>query len=216
MTNLAALAPTLAGTLKVNGTLDGPINSMAAQMQMTSDLSVRGSPRETVQASIKARGLLARASATVQAQGQYGGAPVELDASVERGAGDTFHVTVQRADWKSAHLQGDLTTVANMTPSSGSGTLRIDRLADLQSLIGTNIAGSITGNFALKASGSHTNAQLQLDAQNIVVPGFSGSAHLTASGPINDLSLQVAVQSPHLNGEPASVDAAAHLNVAGS
>ena len=37
---------------------------------------------------------------------------------------------------------------------------------------------------------------------------------LTASGPINDLSLQVAVQSPHLNGEPASVDAAAHLNIA--
>jgi translocation and assembly module TamB len=214
VTNLAVLAPTLAGTLKANGTLDGPINSMAAQLQMTSDLSVHGSPRSTFQASIKARGLPARASATVQAQGQYGEAPVELDASVERGAGDTLHVTVQRADWKSAHLQGDLTTVANTTPSSGSGKLRIDRLADLQGLIGTNIAGSINGNFALKPAGSHTNAQLQLDAQNIVVAEYSGNAHLTASGPINDLSLQVAVQSPHLNGEPASVDAAARLNVA--
>ena len=215
MTNLAVLAPALAGTLKVNGTLDGPINSMAAQLQMNSDLSVRGSPRSAFQASIKARGLPARASATIQAQGQYDGAPVELDASVERGAGDTLHLTVQRADWKSAHLQGDLTTVANTTPSSGGGSLRIDRLADLQSLIGTAIAGSITGNFALKASGGHTNTRLQLDAQNVVVPQFSGNAHLTASGPINDLSLQVAVQSPHLNGEPASVDAAAHLNVAG-
>jgi translocation and assembly module TamB len=214
VTNIAALAPTLAGTLKVNGTLDGPIDSMATQLQMTSDLSVRGSPRETVQASIKARGLPARANATVQAQGRFSGAPVELDASVERGAGDTFHVTVQRADWKSAHLQGDLTTVANMTPGSGSVNLRIDRLADLQSLIGTSIAGSITGNLALKPVGSHTNAQLQLDAQNIVAPEFSGNAHLTASGPINDLSLQVAVQAPHFNGEPASIDAAAHLNVA--
>ena len=214
LTNVAALAPALAGTLKLNGTLDGPINSMAAQLQMTADLSIRGSPRSAFQASIKARGLPARASAMVQAHGQYGGAPVELDASVERGAGDTFHVSVQRADWKSARLQGDLTTVANTTPDRGSGTLRIDRLADLQSLIGTNIAGSITGKFALKSAGSHTNAQLQLDAQNIVVAEYSGNAHLTASGPINDLSLQVAVQSPHLNGEPASVDAAARLNVA--
>lgn len=214
VTNVAAFAPTLAGTLKVNGTLEGPINSMATQLQMTSDLSVRGSPRTAFQASIKARGLPARASATVQAQGQFGGAPVKLDASVERGAGDAFHVTVQRADWKSAHLQGDLTTVANTIPASGSGSLRIDRLADLQNLIGTNIAGSITCNFALKPAGSRTNAQLQLDAQNIVVAEYSGNAHLTASGPINDLSLQVAVQSPHLNGEPASFDAAARLNVA--
>jgi translocation and assembly module TamB len=214
VTNLAALEPTLAGTLKVNGTLDGPLNSMATQLQMTSDLSFRGSPRETVQASIKARGLPARASATVQAQGKFDGAPVELDASVEHGAGDTFHVIVQRADWKSAHLQGDLTTVANATPSSGSGKLRIDRLGDLESLIGTKIAGSITGNFALRPAGSHTNSQLQLDAQNIVVNQFSGNAQLTASGPINDLSVKVALQSPHLNGELASVDAAAHLNVA--
>jgi translocation and assembly module TamB len=214
VTNVAALVPTLAGTLKVNGTLDGPIDSMATQLQMTSELSVRGAPRATFQASIKARGLPARASATVQAQGQYGGAPVELDASVEHGAGDTFRVTVQRADWKSAHLQGDLTTVANTTPNGGSGSLRIDRLADLQSLLGTNIAGSITGNFSLKPAGSHTNAQLQLDAQNIVVAEYSGNAHLTASGPINDLSLKVAVQSPHLYGEPASVDAAAHLDIA--
>jgi translocation and assembly module TamB len=213
VTNLAALAPALAGTLKVNGTLDGPINSMAAQLQMTSNLSVRGSPRASLQASINARGLPARASATVQAQGQYAGAPVNLDASVERSAGETFHVTVQRADWKSAHLQGDLTTVANMMPGSGSGKLRIDRLADLQSLFGTAIAGSVSGNFALKPAGNHTNALLQLDAQNIVVAQFSGGAHLTASGPIDDLSLKFAVQSPHLNGEPASVDAAAHLKV---
>ena len=48
LTNLAVLSPTLAGTLKVNGNLDGPINSLAAQLQMTSTLSVRGSPRETI------------------------------------------------------------------------------------------------------------------------------------------------------------------------
>ena len=219
VTNVAAFAPTLAGTLKVNGTLEGPINSMATQLQMTSDLSVRGSPRTAFQASIKARGLPARASATVQARGQFGGAPVKLDASVERGASDAFHVTVQRADWKSAHLQGELTTVANTIPASGSGTLRIDRLADLQNLIGTNIAGSITirnfrGGREARNPGFTRTAQLQLDAQNIVVAEYSGNAHLTASGPINDLSLQVAVQSPHLNGEPASFDAAARLNVA--
>jgi translocation and assembly module TamB len=42
---------------------------------------------------------------------------------------------------------------------------------------------------------------------------MSANAHLTASGPTDALSLQLAVQSPDLGGEPASLDTGARLNL---
>jgi translocation and assembly module TamB len=213
--NLTPLSAALAGTLKVAGRLDGPLDSLTAQLQLTSSLSVRGSPRGTLEASLKARGLPARASATLQAHGTLGGAPLQLDAALERSAGKTFHVAVQRAQWRSAHLDGELTTAADLTPGHGSLRLRIERLADLQPLLGTPIAGSIAGSLALRPAVHRTYAQLRLDAHNIVAANLSASGWLTASGPTEALSLQLHVQSPNLKGEPASLDTAARLKLAG-
>jgi translocation and assembly module TamB len=215
ITNVVAFAPALAGTLKASGNLDGPINSFAAQLQASSNLSVHGSPLETIQASVKARGLPSQASATLSAQGQFDGSPIELDALVERAAGDAFHAVVHRAEWKSAHLAGDLTAGANLTPQSGSANLRIDRLLDLQDLLGTHIDGSVKANLAMRVLERHTQAQLQVDAENIVTTDFSGNAHLAATGSLNDVAVKLSAQSPNLKGEPASADASAHLNVAG-
>jgi translocation and assembly module TamB len=214
ITDLSALSAALGGTLKVAGRLDGPLDSLAAQLQLTSSLAVRGSPRGTVEASLTARGLPSRASATVRAQGDLAGAPLQLDASLERASGKTFHVAVHRAEWRSAHLAGDLTTTADMTPRHGSLNLRIDRLADLQPLLGMPIAGSIAGSLALRPLDHRTYVQLQLDADNIVAASLAASGRLTASGPTEALSLQLNVQSPNLKGEPASLDTTARLRLA--
>ena len=151
LTNLTVLSPTLAGTVKLKGDVDGPIKSLTTRLQLTSSLSVRGSPRETIEASIKARGLPSRVSATLQAQGRFGGAPLQLDASLERGADDTFHVVVHRSEWKSASLEGDLTTAANAAPGHGSLRLRMDRVADLQPLLGTQARGQHRRRFGAAA-----------------------------------------------------------------
>lgn len=214
LTNLTVLSPTLAGAVKLKGDVDGPIKSLTTRLQLMSTLSIRGSPRETVEASIKARGLPSRVSATLQAQGRFGGAPLQLDASLERGADDTFHVVVHRSEWKSASIEGDLTTAANAAPGHGSLRLRVDRVADLQPLLGTRLEGSIAGGLTLRPVGGRTDAQLQLDARNIVAGDLAANARLTASGPTDALSLQLAVQSPDLGGEPASLDTAARLNLA--
>ncbi len=215
VTNVAALAPALSGTVKVNGNLDGPINSFAAQLQVASNLSVRGSPLETIQANIKARGLPSQASAMLLVQGRFDGSPVELDAALERAGGDALHIAVHRAEWKSAHLAGDLTTGTDLTPQTGSAELRIDHLADLHSLLGTSIDGSIKGTLALRPVARHAQVQAQLDAENIVTTNVSGNAHLSASGSLDDLALKVSAQAPNLRGEPASVDASARLNATG-
>src|SRR4029077_16765753 len=84
---------------------------------------------------------------------------------------------------------------------------------DLQPLLGTSLKGSIAGNLALKPLAGHTYMQLQLDAKNIVAADVPANARLTASGPIDALTLQVNVQSPNLRGEAGSLDAAARLNL---
>ena len=210
--NVGVLVPGVAGTLKANGSLDGPVNSFAAQLQLTSNLSIQGSPLETIQASIKAGGLPSEMSATLLAQGRFDGAPVQVDAAVQRAAGGTFRVIVHRGDWKSAHVEADLTTAANFTPQNGSASLRVDHLVDLQGLLGTKIDGAVHGNLALHPVERRTQLQLQLDADNIATADLSGNAHLTATGTFNDLSLKLSAQSPDLKGEPASVYATAHLD----
>jgi translocation and assembly module TamB len=210
--NVGALVPDIAGTLKVNGSLDGPVNSFSAQLQLTTNLSVQGSPLETIQASIKARGLPSQTSATLLAQGRFDSAPVQVDAAVQRAPGDTFRVTVHRGDWKSAHLEGDLTTAANFAPQNGTANLRIDHLADLQGLLGAKIDGALHGSLALHPVERRTQLHLQLDADNIATADLSGDAHLSATGSFNELSLKLTARSPDLKGEPASLDATASLN----
>jgi translocation and assembly module TamB len=214
LANLAVLSPTLAGALKVNGEIAGPIRSLTTQLQLTSSVSVSGSPRATIEASIKAHGLPSRVSATLQARGRFAGAPLQLAASLERDADDAFHVVVQRSQWKSASLEGDLTTGANLAPGHGGLHLRVDQLADLQPLLGPRLAGSIAGDLTLRPVGGRTYAQARLEAQNIVAGGVSANAQLTASGASDALALQLAVQSPDFGGEPASLDSRARLNLA--
>ena len=213
LSDLNVLSPALGGMLKVNGQLEGPLKSIAAELQATSNLSIRGSPPQTIQASITAHGLPSLSTATVQAQGSLGGAPLHLNAAVDRGAGNNLHVVVQRTEWKSARIEGDFTTAANMTSGEGTVQLRMDRLADLQPLLGTSLAGSISGSLTLKPVDGQTYAQLRLDAKNVAAANLSADAQLTASGPTDALALQLSVQSPDLGGKPASVDTGGRLNL---
>ena len=213
LASLTALSPVLAGTLKANGAIEGPVTSLASELQLTSSLSVRNSPRGTIEASIKAHGLPARPSATLDAQGDLAGAPLRLDAALDRGAGDTFRLLVRRAEWKSAQVEGDLTTAANMTGGHGMLRLSMGHLEDLQPLLGTSLRGSIAGHLALTSAASRTVTHLQLDARDIVMAEIPASARLTASGPPNALAVHVTAQSPNLRGEAARLDAEAHLNL---
>ena len=210
---LAVLSPMLAGDLKMNGEASGALDSLTAALQLTANLSVRGSPREPIEATIKARGLPSRVSATLAAHGRFAAAPLELDAALERGAGGGFHLVVQRSQWKSASVEADLTTGANLAPGHGNLRLRVDRLADLQPLLGTSLEGSLAAELALKPAGGRTYIQLRLDAPNVVAGQLAANAHLTAAGPTEALLLQLAVHSANVGGAPASLESTARLDL---
>jgi translocation and assembly module TamB len=211
--DLAVLSSSVGGTLKVIGQVSGPITSFANQSRLTSSVSIGGAPRESIEMSVAARGLPTHVSATLQAQGHLQGAPLQLDALIERAAGNAFHVSVRRAEWKSAHAHGDLTAGADALPGRGTLHMSVQRLGDLQPLLGATLKGSIAGDLSLRPAAGRTHAQLRLDARDIVVADIPASAQLNASGPMDSLAVHLNVQSPNLRGEPGSLESAARLSL---
>lgn len=210
--NLGLISPSMAGSLETNGTVSGPLQSLTADVRARSRLSIHGSPPGTVEATLQARGLPAAPRAVVQANGTFDGAPLRLDASLERVAQSGFHVVVQRTAWKSVLVKGDLTANRNLATGHGSLSLRIDRLADLQHFVGTNLEGSIAADVTLNPSAGRTRAQGEIIARNVAISGISGDARISATGPVDALRIELAAQSPNVGGAPASLSSAARLN----
>jgi len=212
ISDLAALSSDLAGNLKASGRLAGTPRSLAGDALLSSRLSLRGSASGAVEASVHARGLPSEPSGTIQAHGMVDDAPLNVDAAVER-SGKSFQLHVRQADWKSAHLEGDLAADATLTQSHGQLNLRIAQLSDLDRLLGTSLAGSVEGRLGFLPAQGHTQAQLELDGKKIVFGQFAGDAHLQAVGVSNAVGLKLTVQLPELSGKPASLASAAVLNI---
>ena len=211
--NLAMLSSDLAGELKASGTLGGAPASLAADADLGAQLSVRGSPSGAVKATLHVRGLPAAPSGSVQAHGDLDGAPLNLDAAIERQGTDAFHVMVRQADWKSAHVDGDLTADAALTQSHGQLNMRIAQLGDLDRLLGTTIAGSAEGSVRFAPERGQTQAQVQLEGRDLKVGSFAGNVHLRGTGVPAAFGLQMTAEAPDLNALPASLAAAADLDL---
>lgn len=210
--NLALLSPIMAGSLETSGTAEGSLKSMAASVQARSTLSVHGGPPSRFEATLQAHGLPSSPSGTLHAHGSFQGAPLRLDASVNRVASALYRVVIDQAAWKSLSASGDLTAGPDLGASHGQLQLRIDHLDDLQPLIGGAIQGSLAANVSLKPSARHPYARFDLAARNIIVHGVSGNAQLRAAGPLDALPISLHAASASLSGFPAEITARARLN----
>ncbi len=139
-------------------------------------------------------------------------APLKVDAAVER-SGKSFQLHIRQADWKSAHIEGDLTADAALTESHGQLRLAIGQLSDLDRLLGVSIAGSVDGNVGLAPGQGHTQVHLELDGKNVAIGQFAGNVHLQAMGASDALGLRLSAQLPEFYGKPVSLASAATLNV---
>ncbi|HEY2037478.1 MAG TPA: translocation/assembly module TamB domain-containing protein, partial [Steroidobacteraceae bacterium] len=209
---LALIWPTVAGSFETTGTADGPLQSLTANVQASSQLAMQGEPAGKVEASLQARGLPSAPRAEVLANGEFAGAPLRLEASLEQVAANTFHVRIPRITWKSVSVNGDVTSGRDLAAGHGTLRLRVGTLADLQAVVKEHLAGSITGNFALTPGAGGTRANFDLVARNVVAGGISGDGHLSALGPLDALRISLAAQSPDLHGSPANIAAGARLD----
>jgi translocation and assembly module TamB len=213
LSDLATLSPALAGDLKLSGKLKGPSNSLSVDTELTSTLSIHGSPRGTVSATVHADGLPKSPRGTVEAHGDLDGAPLQLDVALQRAEGDVVHAVIRRADWKSAHADGDLTSGADIARANGNVRFRMGQLSDLDRLLGSTLQGSVGGSLSLARASGPSRAQIQLDAKDVVAGGMTANAQLSATGTMTALDMKLAAQSPSVGGEPASVSSTAQLNV---
>ncbi|MDP9014242.1 MAG: translocation/assembly module TamB domain-containing protein [Pseudomonadota bacterium] len=212
VSNLAALSSDLTGTLKGSGRLSGTPRSMTGDAELTSRLSVRGSASGTVEATVHARGLPTEPSGTIEVHGMVDDAPLKVDATVERSR-NSFHLHVRQADWKSAHIEGDLSADAALTASHGQLRVSMGQLNDLDRLLGIHLSGSVDGSLGLVPAQGHTQAHLELDGKNLAMGQFAGNMHLQAMGVSEAMGLKVSAQLPQLFGKPASLASAAVLNI---
>ena len=215
LSDLTKISPAVAGTLKMTGKVSGPSESLGTAADLTSTLSVHGSPMGTLSASIRADGLPKAPHGTVEAHGDLDGAPLQLDVSLERGTGDVIHAIVRRGDWKSAHMEGDISSGAEVAKARGALQLRMDQLADLNRLLGSTLQGSIAGSVTMTPGPGESHAQIDLEAHNVVTGGVAVDAKLAANGTMDALNVDLEGQSPAIGGEPASVTSKSVLNTKG-
>ncbi len=212
LSDLKVLSPELGGTLKGSGSVDGPPNALTADANLSSVLSVRGSPGGMLSAEVKVRGLPAAPAGTLKVQGSLDGAPLDVDVAMERRADRALHAVIHRVAWRSLHMDGDITLARDMAQMHGRLDLAVAQLQDLQHLLGTELAGSLAGNLLLRPDGARTRAHLQLDAQDMRVAGIAGTAHVSGDGFTDAFAFNAGVQVPQLAGA-ASLDASGTLNL---
>ena len=213
--DLATVSPAVTGTLKASGKVSGPSTSLSTTADLTSTLSIHGSPTGTVSASVRAQGLPKTPRGTVEAHGDLDGAPLRLDVDLERGDNDVIHAIVRHADWKSAHIEGDVASGSDVSRARGAIKLRMDQLADLNRLLGSTLQGSVAGNVTLRPGPAKSRAQIDLEAHHIVTGGIEADAKLAATGTMDALNVQLDAQSPAIGGEPASLTSMSVLNTTG-
>jgi translocation and assembly module TamB len=211
--DLKLLSPSLAGTLKANGKVEGPSTALAAEAQMTSTLSVRGSPTSTLSASMKLHGLPSAPTGTFLAQGSLDGAPLRVDVAAERSQAGFVRAQIRGADWKSAHVDGDITVATATAQTRGQLRLQMGQLAELQDLIGTKIGGSLAGTVELHPDQGRTHAKIHVDARDLAVALFVGNAQVTAEGVAEKLAYKLELQVPKFYGSAASLSADGSLNL---
>jgi translocation and assembly module TamB len=213
LSDLGAVSSALAGTMQGSGSVEGPPTALAAEASLSSTLSIRGSQSGTLSAEVKVRGLPTTPAGTLIAQGSLDGAPLNLDVAMERRADRALHAVIHRANWRSVHMDGDIMLATDKAQVHGQLVLAVAQLQDLQHLLGMEIAGSLAGNLALRPDGRRTRAHLQIDAQDLVLAGIAGGAHVSGEGFTDSFAFNAGVKVPNLKGAAASLETSGNLNL---
>jgi translocation and assembly module TamB len=211
--DLAAISADLAGDLQLSGTVGGAPTALTAAADMRSRVSVRGSPEGSLNASLHARGLPAAPSATLQASGMLDGSPLNVDVALEHSGAKVSRVTVRHADWKSAHLDGDLTTDAKLTQSRGQMSLGIAELGDFDRLLGVSLTGGVAAGIHFVPGHGETRAEFNLDGTNLKLGQLSGDVHAEGSGVANAIGVQMNAKFKDRSGMPEDLTASADLDL---
>jgi translocation and assembly module TamB len=244
LTDLAAVRPDLAGRLHAQGHVGGVQNNLAATADVSGEVAAQGSASAPLSAHLEASGLPTAPNATLTVQGALLDSPIDVALAGSRAADGAMSLAIQRANWKSLNAGGNLSLAPGSDVPTGQIELRIGRLEDFAPLVGQSVAGSAVAqvnadadtvhitadtNSVAMSGGSVARARLAADiaspCDHPVIDGsltldglsaqsVSGSAHLTAKGPIEAVALGADATLPDLHGAAGRLAAKATLDAA--
>ncbi len=184
--DLHAVQPTLSGQATLHAHAAGPTDDLAAQVTLAGDIATKGMAPGHVEASVDATGLPTAPAGHVRASGTLDGSPVSLAADVARAGDGAMSVTINRADWKSAHADGALALAKGATLPTGHVTLRMARLDDLRRLTGQALTGAVDADVTIADSRGQQTAQAKVRADHAGLPGTASVARLVLDARVTD------------------------------
>ncbi|HKD22848.1 MAG TPA: translocation/assembly module TamB domain-containing protein [Rhizomicrobium sp.] len=183
LSDLSRLAGTLKGEATLNATVSGPLDKAEAHVQGNALAASRGFAPQRVSFSVRTVGLPDPRLAHVEAQGRFDNAPVTLKADYAAPAGKAGRA-VLAARWKSLDATGQV-AVTRGALGTGTGQIKVGRLADFSSLAGTKLDGRLDANFELARQGSRDLLRLGARVNALTVENTrAGTA--TVNGTVTD------------------------------
>jgi len=185
LADLAAATPKLIGALDATGRVDGPPAGLAVQADIKGELGTPQLPRGPVTVAIRAQGLPADPSGTIDAQGRLAGAPLSLLADLRRQSDGGLHAVLKRAAWKSLRVDADMVLAKDAAVPVGAVSLRMNRLADLDPVIGQDIAGSLTARLTTSQTAGRPDLLIDVHGADLSA-AKTALARLTIGGHVRD------------------------------
>jgi len=210
LSDVAVLSSSVSGRIEAQGRVQGARDNLDVTADATGDVGTEGFPRGPIKASVRLRGLPASPSGKIEANGSFNGSPLQVALALDRGRDGALHSTIEHADWKSVHAEGELTFRAGEPMPQGRVAMRIAQLDDLQPWIGQPVQGGATANVDLVQAAGHVQTRIQIEARNAGVPG-SLVDHVTVTGRVDDptthavAALQVVADGVASNGVTGNV-----------
>ena len=215
LADLSILLPSLAGQASIRADLSGSTAALRTAGQVQAMLAVNGSTPGTVGGTFIVEGLPHAPQAQVSLRGSLAGQPVTLQAQVQVHPGDSIHIDLPHADWRSLHAQGDLSLgLQDLDRSQGQFKWSIADLSDLNQLLGQQLAGKLSGALTLVSAGKDAavaSTNLQVSGEGLQIGSQKFSATVTGTGPLHALQLTIVAQAPVLLGKPANLKAQGQL-----
>lgn len=183
LSDLTSALPTVAGALRLQGRVNGAADDLAATVDLLGTLGPIGKPTGPISANARLHGLPGKPAGSITAQGVLAGSPLELALAAIRGRDGGLKVTIEHADWKSAHAQGTLALAPGARFPLGQLDLGMARLADLRPLIGQPITGAIAASLVTSETSGHQRADMRVEGRDIGLAGAAstGRAELTTT-----------------------------------
>jgi translocation and assembly module TamB len=185
VSDLSAAAPALIGALQASGHVQGPQTSLGIDADVAGDIGTREIAKGPVKLTLHAGGVPGLPSGTIDASGRFDGAPVTLQADLQKSADGALHALLRHAAWKSFTGDADLALAPGANLPAGRIKLRMARLADLAPLLKQKIGGSFTAGIVTTDTGGRGVAKIDLAASALSF-GDTAVARLALNGQVAD------------------------------